>query len=94
MKKDIETRGRPRNEEFADFCELLAADWPRQEMESALHGDTFIVYGRLLDGDKQAYLNFRNAASLVAMKKEMNTDGFKFSVYFKNGLTYLKARKM
>jgi hypothetical protein len=95
MKKypDVETRGRPRNSDFTDFCELLAADFPREEMKVAKHGDVFTVYGRLLDGGKQDYLNFRNSVSLNALKKDMKRDGFKTSVYFQDGLVYLKARK-
>jgi len=87
MKKDIETRGRPRNDDFVDFCELLESDFP-EPLE-----DHFIVYGVLLDGDKQSYLNFRNSASLTALKKRMTRTGFKISVYFNDGFVYLKARK-
>ena len=95
MKKypDVETRGRPRNYDFVDFCELLAADFPREEMKVAKHGDVFTVYGRLLDGGKQDYLNFRNSVSLNTLKKDMKRDGFKMSVYFDKGMVYLKARK-
>lgn len=95
MKKypDVETRGRPRNSDFTDFCELLAADFPREEMKVAKHGAVFTVYGRLLDGEKQDYLNFRNSVSLNALKTELKRDGFKVSVYFDKGMVYLKARK-
>lgn len=85
--QDFETRGRPRNDDFVDFCDLLEADFP-EPLE-----DHFIVYGVLLDGDKQSYLNFRNSASLIALKKRMNGNGLKMSVYFKDGFVYLKARK-
>jgi hypothetical protein len=88
MKKDIETRGRPRNDDFVDFCELLEADFP-EPLE-----DAFTVYGSLLGGDKQAYLNFRNSASLTALKKRMKSMGYKMSVYFQDGMVYLKARKV
>jgi len=89
----IETRGRPKNCDFVEFCELLTSDFPRKKMETAKHGDVFTVYGILLDGDKQAYLNFRNSVSLAALKKDLKRDGFKMSVYFKDGMVYLKARK-
>ena len=88
MSKNIETRGRPRNDDFVDFCELLESDFP-EPLE-----DVFVVYGVLLDGDKQSYLNFRNSASLVSLKKRMKGIGYKMSVYFKDGMVYLKARKM
>jgi hypothetical protein len=88
MKKEIETRGRPRNDDFAEFCDLLESDFP-EPLE-----DSFTVYGRLLDGDKRAYLNFRNSVSLTALKKELKRLGFKMSVYFQDGMVYLKARKM
>jgi hypothetical protein len=91
--QDIETRGRPKNCDFVYFCDLLASDFPRKEMETAKRGEHFTVYGWFLDGSKQAYLNLRNSVSMNALKKDLKRDGFKMSVYFKDGMVYLKARK-
>jgi len=84
--QDFETRGRPRNDDFVDFCELLDSEMPQD-------GTPFIVCGRLLGGGKQSYLNFRNSASLHVLKKRLKGEGFKVSIYFRDGRTYLKARK-
>lgn len=94
MKKDIETRGRPRNDDFVDFCDLLEADFPHEEMQTARPGDIFTVYGILQSGEKKEYKNFRNAASLTALKNSLKARGFNLSVYFQDGMTYLKARKV
>ena len=94
MKPDIETRGRPRNNDFADFCELLASDFDREAMDKAVRGDKFLVYGILQNGKKAEYKNFRNAASLSALKKDLARRGFETSVYFQDGKTYLKVRKV
>ena len=93
MKKDIETRGRPPNELFIEFCELLEADFEWDEMKTAKPGEAFTVYGKLLHGDRRIYLNFRNSVSMNALKKRLNNEGFKVSVYYQNKLIYLKAVK-
>ena len=94
MKKDIETRGRPRNDDFVDFCDLLESDFPEEAMKTALPGDTFVVYGVLQNGKKKEYKNFRNAASLATLKHELIRSRFKVSVYFQDGMVYIKARKV
>lgn len=91
--RDIETRGRPRNDNFTEFCDLLEADFEWSEMKSAKPGDTFTVYGRLLSGTRKVYLNFRNSVSMNALKKRLDDAGFKASIYFQGGLVYLKAVK-
>jgi len=94
MTKNIETRGRPRNDDFVEFCELLDADFPDEAMRIASPGESFIVYGFLQTGAKAEYKNFRNAASLTALKKRLKAQGFKVSVYFQDGMTFLKAKKV
>ena len=90
---DIETRGRPMNADFAEFCELLEADFEWSEMKLAQPGEAFTVYGELLDGSRKTYLNFRNSVSMNALKRRLDDVGFKVSVYFQGGLVYLKAVK-
>ena len=90
--QDIETRGRPRNKDFEEFCDLLERELPPFR-KHALKGEAFGSGGTLLDGTKHTYLNFRNSASLNALKKKLTEEGFKVSVYY-IGTVCLKVRKV
>lgn len=92
MKKDIETRGRPRNNTFVNFCEQLEADLYLTTGD-AEPSNNIVVSGVLLSGEKREYLSFRKSASMTALKKRLRGEGLKSSLYFQDGTVYLKVRK-